>query len=188
MGLIDILNGMANGPRGAPEPNEPGSGGMSKITMALLGFLAYKAYKNWTEQQASSQGRAPARYPDDERGSRYTPEQGGGIADILRSILSGAQPPGEVVRRGVGNTVDDFNRSGDGDIARSWVDRGPNRAISPERLERAIGDETIRELMLQTGMERQELLETLSEHLPRLIDRLTPEGRVPTDDEAARMR
>jgi uncharacterized protein YidB (DUF937 family) len=41
--------------------------------------------------------------------------------------------------------------------------------------------------MQQTGMERDELLETLSKHLPRVIDHLTPEGRVPTEQEAARM-
>jgi uncharacterized protein YidB (DUF937 family) len=36
-------------------------------------------------------------------------------------------------------------------------------------------------------MERDELLETLSEHLPRVIDHLTPGGRLPTEEEAARM-
>jgi hypothetical protein len=44
MGLLDVLNGMQNGPRGQPQSAAPGSGGMSKTTMALLAFLAYKAY------------------------------------------------------------------------------------------------------------------------------------------------
>ena len=38
MGLLDVLNGMQNGPRGQPQPSAPGSGGMSKTTMALLAF------------------------------------------------------------------------------------------------------------------------------------------------------
>lgn len=38
MGLLDVLNGMQNGPRGEPAA---GRGGMSKTTMALLAFLAY---------------------------------------------------------------------------------------------------------------------------------------------------
>jgi uncharacterized protein YidB (DUF937 family) len=42
-------------------------------------------------------------------------------------------------------------------------------------------------MMEQTGMERNELLETLSRYLPRVIDHLTPEGRLPSDEEAARM-
>ena len=41
--------------------------------------------------------------------------------------------------------------------------------------------------MGQNGMDRRELLETLSEHLPRVIDHLTPDGRIPTDREVARL-
>ena len=41
--------------------------------------------------------------------------------------------------------------------------------------------------MQQTGMERDDLLATLSEHLPRVIDHLTPEGRLPTEQEASRL-
>ena len=41
MGLLDVLNGMQNGPRGEATP---GSGGMSKITTALLGLLAYHCF------------------------------------------------------------------------------------------------------------------------------------------------
>ena len=52
MGLLDVLNGMQNGPRGE---KTPGSGGMSPITMAILGLLAYKAIKN-----LGGSGAAPA--------------------------------------------------------------------------------------------------------------------------------
>ncbi len=38
MGLLDVLNGMANGPRGHTDPNS--KGGMSPITMAILALLA----------------------------------------------------------------------------------------------------------------------------------------------------
>ena len=53
MGLIDILNGMQNGPRGPSQSSGSGSGsgsgkggGMSPMMMALLGLLAYKAVKS----------------------------------------------------------------------------------------------------------------------------------------------
>jgi hypothetical protein len=47
MGLMDVLNGMMNGPRGrvSPGPSSSGSSGMSPITMGLLALLAYKAMK-----------------------------------------------------------------------------------------------------------------------------------------------
>ena len=56
MGLLDVLNGMQNGPRGQPQPSAPGSGGMSKTTMALLAFLAYKAFKGMNTQQPAQAG------------------------------------------------------------------------------------------------------------------------------------
>lgn len=186
MGLIDVLNGMQNGPRGAPRPGSGESGGMSKTTMALLAFLAYKAYKSLANSQPTQAG-APSRLPSGAPNETYRPEAEGGLAGILRTIFGGGAVPGSVLSRGVNNTVRDLEHSGDGDTARSWVARGANRPITPERLEAALGENALRDMMQETGMERDELLATLSEHLPRVIDHLTPEGRLPTEQEAARM-
>ena len=48
MGLLDILNGMQNGPRGPDNPGaQTDSGGMSPMTMAILALLAWKAAKHF---------------------------------------------------------------------------------------------------------------------------------------------
>src|SRR5262245_61500782 len=152
MGLLEILNGMQNGPRGERQPAAPGSGGMSKTTMALLAFLAYKAYKSMTNSQPVPAG-APDRHPnrdaveEEDRGT-------GGLAGVLRTIFGGGAMPGPVLRRGLDNTVRDLEDRGHGEIARSWVARGPNRAIAPDKLESALGEDAIRDVMRQTGMER----------------------------------
>jgi uncharacterized protein YidB (DUF937 family) len=185
MGLLDVLNGMQNGPRGQPQPAAPGSGGMSKTTMALLAFLAYKAYKSFNNSQPAQVG-VPSRNPGAQAGEPSSADPGG-LAGVLRTIFGGGSVPGNVLTRGVGNTVQDFERSGHGEIARSWVGRSPNRSITAEKLKDALGEEGIRDLIEQTGMERDELLATLSEHLPRVIDHLTPEGRLPTEQEASRL-
>ena len=177
MGLMDVLNGMQNGPRGEPVP---GKGGMSKITMALLGMLAYKAYKSMNSQPAP-----PARSSRDERDAHD--DQPGGLAGVLRTIFGGGSVPPPVLRRGVDNTMRDIEERGHGDIARSWVGRGPNRSISPQQLEAALGEDGIKDLVRQTGMDREELLDVLSEHLPRVIDHLTPDGRLPTEEELRRL-
>ena len=52
-------------------------------------------------------------------------------------------------------------------------------AISAARL----GADQIEGLMSQTGLSRDELLAGLSQHLPEVIDHLTPEGRLPTESE-----
>ena len=59
MGLLDVLNGMQNGPRGPGNPSAQSSG-MSPMTMAILGLLAWKAVKHLT---ASQPGAAPAPAP-----------------------------------------------------------------------------------------------------------------------------
>jgi uncharacterized protein YidB (DUF937 family) len=41
--------------------------------------------------------------------------------------------------------------------------------------------------MEQTGMSREELLAGLSRELPQVVDKLTPQGRLPSDQEAQRM-
>ena len=171
MGLLDVLNGMQNGPRGQPQPSVPGSGGMSKTTMALLAFLAYKAFKGMNPQQP-----APTGVPPPERGGQDRELQSagpGGLAGVLRTIFGGGSVPGAVLSRGADSTVRDLERSGHGEIARSWVGRGANQPITPKKLEAALGEDAIRDLMQQTGMERDELIEVLSEHLPRVIDHLT---------------
>ena len=88
MGLLDVLNGMQNGPRGEPIP---GKGGMSKITMALLGMLAYKAYKGLSNSQPEQTG-APVRYPPGRQEARD--DQPGGLAGVLRTIFGGGPVPG----------------------------------------------------------------------------------------------
>jgi hypothetical protein len=87
MGLIDILNGMQNGPRGPSQPSSSGKGGgMSPIMMALLGLLAYKAVKSIGGQPAARGGEDS---PAPSGGSVTAGQQGGGIGDILGGLLGG---------------------------------------------------------------------------------------------------
>src|SRR5690606_25567727 len=89
MGLLDILNGMQNGPRGAAQPDK---GGMSPITMAILGLLAYKAFKKISGNNTAPTGRQPLPAP------QQTPSAdtglggllgGGGLGGGLGSVLAG---------------------------------------------------------------------------------------------------
>jgi uncharacterized protein YidB (DUF937 family) len=74
-----------------------------------------------------------------------------------------------------------------GDVAHSWVGTGPNKNISQGDLASALGGGTLDQLSQQTGMDRGDLLSGLSQYLPHFVDQLTPDGRVPTEEEAERM-
>lgn len=178
MGLLDVLNGMQNGPRGARAPGSA-SGGMSPLTMALLGLIAYKAIKSFSGSQPSAASTGTA-----------APSVGGGLGDLMKGGLGGllaGGAAGGVLSGGLGDLVKQFQQSGMGEVANSWVGSGPNKTISPDDLASALGADRIKTLMEHSGMSRDDLLSGLSQQLPALIDQLTPHGRLPTEQEAARL-
>ncbi len=191
MGLADVINGMLAGPRGQPQAPQP-SGGMSPITIALLGLLAYKAFKG----SGTSGGGQPA--PGTTRGDA------GGLGGLLGGLFGGAgatqgglgnlagglggvfggASAGSTLTSGLSNLINDLQNAGHGQTAQSWVGTGPNQPIAPNELAKALGEDTVQSLSNQTGMSPSDLLAALSRHLPEVVDRLTPEGRLPTQSEA----
>ena len=182
MGLLDVLNGMQNGPRGPSNPNAQSSG-MSPMTMAILGLLAWKAVKHLT---AGQPGAAPA--PSPAGGATSGGGLGGGLGDILKGNLGGllaGGAAGSVISGGLGDILKQLQQSGHGDTANSWVGPGQNKPIAPGDLAKALGADQINGLMSQTGLSRDELLSGLSQQLPDVINHLTPDGRLPTDNEVS---
>jgi uncharacterized protein YidB (DUF937 family) len=191
MGLMDILHGMQNGPRGSREPGTT-TGGMSKTAMALIALLGYKALKSATGSQPTpAPGGNPGVTPTEA--SAANPSSGGiigGLGDLLKGplggILAGAAA-GSAVNGGLSDLLNQFRKAGHGDAVGSWVGNGPNRPISPADLSKVLDTDQINTLMRQSGLSRDELLAGLSDHLPRLVDHLTPNGRMPTDEEMSRL-
>jgi uncharacterized protein YidB (DUF937 family) len=114
----------------------------------------------------------------------------GSLSDLfpggLGSVLGGAAA-GSVLSGGLANIIKELQDSGHGRVAQSWVGTGPNEDIAPKDLANALGSDTLNTLSKQTGVSMNDLLAGLSQHLPDLIDQLTPNGRLPTEHEAARM-
>jgi uncharacterized protein YidB (DUF937 family) len=182
MGLLDVLNGMQNGPHGQRGPSTSG-GGMSPMTMAILGLLAYKAVKSLTSQPGTAPAAPAAPGPNQNAGV------GGSIGDILKNGLGGVLAggaAGSILSGGLGDLLKQFQQSGQGDVAKSWVGSGPNKAISSDDLAKALGADQINTLVQQTGLSRQDLLAGLSQHLPDAVDQMTPDGRLPTEQELSR--
>jgi uncharacterized protein YidB (DUF937 family) len=186
MGLIDVLNGMQNGPHGPRGSSTSGGGGMSPLTMAVLGLLAYKAVKSFTSQP----GAAPAAPTTPAApSSSQSAGSGGGLGDILKNGLGGllaGGAAGSVLSGGLNDLLKQFQQSGHGDVAKTWVGTGPNKAISSDDLAKALGGDQIGTLMAHTGLSRQDLLAGLSQYLPEAVNQLTPDGRLPTEQELSR--
>jgi uncharacterized protein YidB (DUF937 family) len=186
MGLLDVLNGMQQGPRGPSNPSAQSGGGMSPITMAILALLAWKAVKHLGGSQP---GASPAPAPSSGNSvNTGLPGggTGGGLGDLLKGGLGGllaGGAAGSVISGGLGELLRQFQQNGQGEVANSWVGPGPNKQISPGDLASALGADQINALSAQSGLSRDELLSGLSQHLPDVIDHLTPDGRLPTESE-----
>jgi uncharacterized protein YidB (DUF937 family) len=187
MGLLDVLKGMQNGPRGPSNPGAQSGGGMSPITMAILALLAYKAVKHLGGSQPDA---APAPSPGNTVNAGLPGgAMGGGLGDLLKGALGGllaGGAAGSVISGGLGDLLRQFQQNGQGDTANSWVSPGPNKQIAPDDLANALGADQIDTLASQSGLSREELLAGLSQHLPDVIDHLTPDGRLPTESELSR--
>ena len=201
MGLLDVINGMQHGPRGSSSPTSEASGGMSPMTMAILGLIAWKAYKHFTTSQPGSPSPAPTPAPAPAGNSMGSGGMsgglggglggavgGGGLGDILKGPLGGllgGAAAGSVISGGLGDLMKQLQQNGHGDKADSWVGGGDNKQISPGDLANALGADQIDHLSSQSGLSRDDLLNGLSQYLPKVVDHLTPDGRLPTEDEVS---
>jgi uncharacterized protein YidB (DUF937 family) len=86
---------------------------------------------------------------------------------------------------GLNDLVRKFQAAGHGDVVNSWVGSGPNQPIQPGQVGAALGQKTIGDLARQAGIGEQDLLNQLAQTLPGLVDRLSPNGRLPTQAELA---
>jgi len=180
MGLLDVLNGMMQGPRGpsTSTPSPQSRGGMSPLTMAILSLLAWKAVRHLGGGQGAPAGAPPT--------SSAPRAMGGGLGDVLQSGLGGlltGGAAGSVLSGGLGDLLRQLQDGGQGDTANSWVGSGPNKPISPGDLASALGSDQIDQMSSQSGLSRDELLNGLSQYLPQVVDHLTPDGRLPTGHE-----
>jgi uncharacterized protein YidB (DUF937 family) len=158
---------------------------------ALLGLLAVAGYQNREKiaemlNQFGSQAGGPGRTDAGGAGDR----QAGGLGlpaglDNLLSGLGGAGAGG-LLGGGLRDLVESFKRAGQGEAAESWVGRGPNKQITPQHLEQAISPDVLATLSRETGLSHEELLSRLTRNLPEAVDRYTPEGRLPSEQEWAR--
>jgi uncharacterized protein YidB (DUF937 family) len=191
MGLLDVLNGMQNGPRGPSKPStDTGGGGMSPMTMAILALLAWKAVKHFGGSSQPGAQPAPAPAPSPKSINAGLPGGGGGgLSDVLKGGLGGllaGGAAGSILSGGLGDVLKQLQQGGQGDVANSWVGKGENKPIAPGDLANALGADQINAIASQAGLSRDELLKGLSQYLPDVVDHLTPDGRLPDESELSR--
>jgi uncharacterized protein YidB (DUF937 family) len=105
------------------------------------------------------------------------------LSRALASKTDAAKPEVPGTEHGLGGLVERFRQGGLDDIIKSWIGTGANKPVTPNQLQHALGQDTVEGLARETGMPRDDLLSQLSRLLPEVIDKLTPEGRLPKDED-----
>ena len=143
----------------------PGGSLTKPLVIALLALLASR-YMSGGQKQAPAP-EAP-RLPESMPGS--TPDTSPG------SVLDG-----------LGGLIDQFQKKGLGDVIDSWVNRGTNTSVAPVQVSVALGGDVVDELARRTGLSRDQVVSELARMLPNVVDKLTPDGRLPTRQEIMRL-
>lgn len=85
---------------------------------------------------------------------------------------------------GLSGLINSLTNAGAGQQVNSWVGNGANQPIEPSHLGQALGPDVLAQLSARTGLTQEQLMQGLSQVLPQLVNKLTPQGRLPSSDEA----
>lgn len=105
-------------------------------------------------------------------------QQGHGpLLDIAMQLISQRGQNG--AGGGLNSIVDALNNAGLQEQLKSWIGTGENLPISGDQLTQALGSDKIRDIAGQLGMSQGEVSGGLAGILPQLIDKISPQGRLP---------
>jgi uncharacterized protein YidB (DUF937 family) len=112
---------------------------------------------------------------------------GGGLGGLIGALAQNPQILQAITgmlgndggQGGLGGLMAKFQLAGLGDVMNSWVGTGANQPISGDQLSQVLGQDTLADLASRIGMDRDAAAGQLSQILPGIIDRLTPQGQAP---------
>ncbi len=136
----------------------PGGNISKPLIIALMALLASRYFSGG---KASSTGATPPESADETS-------------------------PGTILD-GLGGLLKQFQQNGLGEVVNSWIGSGPNKTITADQVTQALGPDTIDALAKRTGLSPEQIRTALSQLLPNAVDRLTPQGRLPSTQEINRL-
>lgn len=174
MGLLESVLGQLAGSvlqaGGTPSQEAPGGGGLGSLGGQADGGSGGGAalIASLIAALLAGQGGRPS---------------GGGLGG-LGELLGGGQAPaaGGGLGGALGGLLDQLQRGGLGQAANSWIAPGQNQSISGAELESVFGSDLFLRIAAQHGVDPHEAAHQLSQVLPDVVDRLTPNGQLPSND------
>ncbi len=84
---------------------------------------------------------------------------------------------------GLSDLIGKLSAGGHDSAVNSWVGTGANQPIAPGPLGQALGQQTLQDLAAKSGLSQEQLLQQLALVLPNLVNHLTPNGTLPTQQQ-----
>ncbi len=97
----------------------------------------------------------------------------GGIMEQVLGLINNPQTGG------LSGLVEQFTSKGMGGLVSSWIGTGENQPVSGEQIEQTFGKDKIQEIAQKLGISGADASGGLAALLPQMIDKLTPEGKLP---------
>lgn len=101
-----------------------------------------------------------------------------GQAGTYQAILSWINEQG-----GIAALVEKFQQGGLGGVVESWISSGANHPVSPDQVTSALGSPAVDSLAEKLGIDPQTASNLIAEHLPKVVDTLSPEGQVDSQQD-----
>ncbi|HZT55404.1 MAG TPA: YidB family protein [Burkholderiaceae bacterium] len=101
------------------------------------------------------------------------------LSTVISMLANGQHPQGAGVG-GLGDLIGRFTQGGLGDVIGSWIGNGQNAPISGDQLSKVLGSDAIGQIAAQLGVSQGDAAGQLSQMLPEVISRLTPQGAAPS--------
>jgi len=174
--------------------NQQSGGGGLPMQMAVLGALSYRTIKS-RGSLSDMLGLGGTGTAQNTTGAQA--DTGGGLLSGLTGMMSGGLGgltgllsqvsggnAGGTISDGLQHLMDRFRQNGLGDKVESWISTNPNKPVSPGEIEQGMGSDMVNWLTKETGLAKDQLLSGLAKYLPEAVDKLTPNGKVPTPQEA----
>jgi uncharacterized protein YidB (DUF937 family) len=103
---------------------------------------------------------------------------GGGMMGALLPVLGGLLASG-----GLSKILSGFQAQGAGAEAESWVGTGPNEPVDAAKVEEVVGADQISQIAEQLGISESEAADAVAEALPQVVDKVSPDGKLPPQEE-----
>jgi uncharacterized protein YidB (DUF937 family) len=97
---------------------------------------------------------------------------GAGATTLLNNLIE--------KQGGLQNVVSQFEKTGFGDTMKSWISQGQNLPITADQIQQALGSGVVKDLAAKMGLPTDKIAEMLAQHLPQAIDKVTPDGKLPS--------